>query len=37
MELDHVRWQLSDLNLEASKVKTANNAYAGVHKRLELI
>lgn len=33
LELDRVRWQLSDLNLQASKAETAKlNAYAGAYK-----
>jgi len=32
LELDRVRWQLSDMNLEASREATAKlNAYAGAH------
>lgn len=33
LELDRVRWQLSDLNLQASKAETAKlSAYAGAYK-----
>ena len=32
LELDRVRWQLSDLNLQASKAETTKlNAYAGAY------